>query len=279
MRTYDLDKVLFDGASLTGRSGINLDELGTIKSDNSMISWVLDGVSPIIFSRKHAFKFRSFQRAGRVLNSLLRKEKWQNLEESFANVARHIRAQAFRDLFLSGPFFLRPLFSCGIVKIDVISGCVDVALYGDCMVVLKRNGLFEIVQYSELEDYKVRLNEFFSLVESAFPSALSSYIKKLVFAKRRAQQIWLGRSRIFSVRKDFGPAVSQRFDIQGLENIYIMSDGVTWFCKDSEDKLRQLVTSIERMGANDTLMELRSKEASNAGFGKYDDMTLISIEL
>lgn len=276
MKTF---KAKIDFGSLTGKSGINLDELGYISDDNNVICWVIDGVSPLIFSKKHAWQFRKFSHAGNVLNKSFKQANWDSVNNTFSEITKTIKDSINKPLFLSGAFFHWPLFSCGLVKIEQQSNTINLALYGDCVIIIQRGDSFEKYEYRELEDRKDNINKLFKIFDTYLNSYISKVPKKILFAVIRIQQIWFGKSRVLSVKKHFPPAVSQVVRKYDIDNIVILSDGVSWYIKNNDENMTGLMNSIHERGVGQTLTWLRSMEELNTDFGKYDDATIISIKM
>lgn len=274
-----INEVFIKSASITGRSGINLDEYGYKKDETRLVCWVIDGVSPIIFKKKQKWKFRNFFYAGRYLNKILHQQEWIDLKQSFKKIASTILNSKHSNLYTKGPFFLRPLYSIGIVQIDYLKGIIRLGLYGDCVIIIKDGNEYSLIEYKKLELLKVKLDYMFNIMNTFLPNQLANILKKIIFSLIRFLQIYLGKYRVFSVKKDFGPAIFKTFDIKSVEKVYIMSDGVSWYFKDNAKKMKKLISIIEKDGVKTALSELRIHENDNVGFGNYDDATIMAIQI
>jgi hypothetical protein len=268
-----------DFGSLTGRSGVNLDEYGHINNDRSLIFWVIDGVSPLIFSQKHAWKFRRFFHAGKLLNNAFKCSSWNNVQCTFSEISNQIRESKDSASFLSGFFYHWPLFSCGLVKVDKSKRTIELALYGDCVIVVRKGDSFEKYEYMALENRKTKINKLFNIFDFYLSTSISGCLKKILFSVIRVQQIWFGKSRVFSIKKHYPPSLIRVLSTNSIDNIAILSDGVSWYVKNSDQHLRKLMNSLSENGVCKTLDWLRSIENENTDFGKYDDATIISISL
>jgi hypothetical protein len=270
---------MIDSGSLTGRSGINLDEFGYIENDSSLIFWVLDGVSPLIFRRKDVWQFRKFFRAGDLLNRVFKCASWNDVRQTFSNISRQIRQDADSAIFLSDSFYHWPLFSCGLVKVSKKNERLELALYGDCVIVIQRGDSFEKHEYLEIENRKSNINKIFDFFDLCLNASVSGYFKKVLFAFIRVQQIWLGKYRVFSIKKHYPPSITKMFENDGIDSIAILSDGVSWYIKNNEDHMGKLMSKLSENGVSNTLSWLRSMENMNTDFGKYDDATIFLVKL
>lgn len=270
---------MIDSGSLTGISGINLDEYGYIDNDSGLIFWVLDGVSPLIFQRKDIWQFRKFFRAGNLLNRAFKCANWKDVRQTFSNISSQIRQSAGPANFLSDPFYHWPLFSCGLVKISKKNERIELALYGDCVIVIQRGESFEKYEYIELENRKTKINKVFNIFDSCLSTSVSGCFKKALFAVIRVQQIWFGKSRVFSIKKHYPPSIIKVFENDSIDNIAILSDGVSWYIKNNDAHMMKLMNMLSEKGVSNTLAWLRSIENMNTDFGRYDDATIILIKL
>ena len=272
-----ISNVKIGSATLTGRSGINLDEHGSKRTDTILTCWVLDGVSPLIFRRTHAWQFKKFFRAGKILNKEFFDAEWMNIEHAFRKISENIKASKHRSDFLSGFFFHWPLFSCGLVQINKKTDKIKMVLYGDCMIIEDRDCGIRKYEYKELESRKTRRNRVFGILDLILNTKTSTCLKRIIFAIVRIGQIWFGDSRVFSINKYFDPAVVELSSAEGVKGIYILSDGASWYVKDNDDNTKELVNSLNYRGVKETIDWIRSQEDKNRDFGRYDDATIVAI--
>lgn len=268
-----------DSGSLTGKSGINLDECGFTQDNINLTCWVIDGVSPLIFRKKDAWQFRKFFHAGQLLNRAFKQVDWRDIKQDFLTISNQFRTNKNANYFLSGPFYHWPLFSCGLVKINQEKEQIECVLYGDCVIIIRRGGFFEKFEYQELENKKYTINKLFKFFDAHLRASKSGCLKKLLFAIIRIQQIWFGKLRIFSIKKYFSPPIVKLSDKKDIEHIVILSDGVSWYIKDNDEHMQKLMNSLSELGVQKTLSWLRNMEDMNTDFGRHDDSTIISISL
>ena len=265
--------------TLTGKSGINLDEQGYIKNRNNIICWVVDGVSPILFCRGHAWQFKRFWHASKLLNNAFQCENWANIHCSFKLIVKKLKTQDKSTTFLNGPFYHWPLFSCGLVKIDFKYNTIELAIYGDCIIIIEKDCKFKNYCYEELEKKKEKINKLFNVFDKYIHTIVSGYLKKIIFSLIRAQQIWFGISRVYSIYKYYPPAISEFVELKDVNRIVIISDGVSWYLKKNIHNTSRLMEALSKNGVEKTLIWLRSLEGQNSDFGRYDDATIAVINL
>ncbi|MCD4744703.1 MAG: hypothetical protein K8R58_00210 [Bacteroidales bacterium] len=265
-----------DAFSSTGRSGINLDRWGSKSSTSNVINWVIDGVSPIIIKKKDKWTFRSFFYASQYLNNLFKDEEWKDINQSLLNVSDKIRKGKLRKKFLGKNFYLRPLFSIGIVSLenDSPNNLARYALYGDCAIVFEFPSKTILIENDKIENTKIKLDHLFNLV-----GRKNIYFKKVVFILIRFLQVNFGFHRVYNVTKYFAPIIHGKLELESKCSVYIFSDGVTWFFKNKPDKMKSFLNVIKKEGAKEAINLIRKNENENNGFGYFDDATILHLNL
>lgn len=268
----------FSCATETGRSGVNLDLCGFKQVGTSAIGWVIDGVSPIVFRDKDWNTYYRFRDAGQVLKSYMEKSEWNSTSEQLRAIADEIRNSEASKLFLDGPFFLRPLFSVAVIRATWLpdNACeLEVALYGDCAVYVRNAGRTRCIEYRNLNTLKSLLERLFRLTRAILPARVDDRLRKTVLATIRILQTWCGAFRVFSVQRYYEPCVVERMLVREPTQVVAMSDGATWYARESVKNLESLLTAAICEGPMCALALVRSSEDRNRGFGRFDDATIL----
>jgi hypothetical protein len=155
---------------------------------------------------------------------------------------------------------------------------VDISIYGDCVVIIKKGSTTEIYKYKSLEKLKDMLDNVFGVSDWLLPKVFSICFKKAIFIIIRWIQMYIGKYRVLYVNNIMRPGVLKTIDIQDIERLYICSDGVSWFFNNDDYRLGDFLRYVDKNGARNTLEKLREHERENTGFGRYDDSTLVVVD-
>lgn len=271
-----------DSASFTGRSGVNLDAVGSFEAGGRVVGWVLDGVSPIFFNPQEGPRlFSRFRRATEHLNDAFGRCHWPDLTQGLACVRSDVRTADTSGEFIDCGVLESPLFSCAVVSVvrEGEQWQVDIVIYGDCVVVLADDSRATVYTYASLERLKSALDWLFSATSRLLPDKLQLRFMKSVFAAIRWLQISWGWVRVFSIRDDREPALRAQARVPAREDtiVCVMSDGVSWYAGPTAGSLASFVADARVLSAADVLRKVRAAEDENRGFGRFDDATLLVV--
>lgn len=266
----------------TGKSGINLDEVGFHKGNGQVTAWVLDGVSPIFFKESDKTRlFQNFQKASFHVNESFKNYEWTDVINGIEKLKSKILSSDNHRLFEGNIFYQTPLFSCGIVQVQKKHNDVNIkiALYGDCVVIVDDGEKITKYEYANLERLKTFLNRIFIVSDKIFSATVNTIFKKLVFICIRFFQIKFGVFRVFSVKDNFAPAIIQNITLPICNtSVIIVSDGLSWYFKNDSKKLKAIVETATKYGADSVIKKIRNDEIYNRDFGRLDDASILLIK-